>query len=318
MLLKYLDKKARFFSQRNLLTNVYGLGRSLLALGTLITFTFNDSNILFSSAPEHYNLISESVFARVGLFSLLFHHAELARIISIIILLFSVSGWRPRLVGLFHWYITYSFFLACDYYDGGDQVASILTLLLIPFCLCDKREWVWNKPTENGLNVEIIKTRNIFLNTLYNVIRLQVCIIYLHAAIAKMNVNDWLNGTATYYWFTNHTFGASDWLRPLIILLMSKSYIVVPVTWGTMIFEIILAMAIMMKRNGHNWKILLMTGILFHLGIIIIHGLISFFFAMTASLILYLYPLDKLIIFEKFRLFNREHVQSKNNEIIIK
>jgi len=66
-----------------------------------------------------------------------------------------------------------------------------------------------------------------------------------------------------------------------------------------MIFEVILGMAIMMTRNNYNWKILLVAAISFHFGIVIVHGLISFFFSMASALILYLFPLNKKIDFSK-------------------
>jgi antimicrobial peptide system SdpB family protein len=294
MLIEYINNKAKVLSQVNVLTNTYGFARSLMAFGLLITFLFNNTNILFSTDPDHYAHLSDVPLSKISFFLLLVHHLQIARIITILILLIVVSGWRPRITGILHWYVTFSFYISSDYYDGGDQIAAILCLLLIPFCLFDKRKWAWIK-LENSTVSEYQKFVNIFLNVVYFVIRLQVCIIYLDAGIEKMKVNEWVDGTATYYWFTNAGFGAADWIKPLIVFLFSKPLIVVFFTWGTMIFEIILGMAIMMKRNNTNWKILLSMGILFHFGIIVFHGLISFFFSMFAALILYLYPLNKYI-----------------------
>lgn len=298
ILIDFLNKKANHLAQRDLLTNVYGFARVVIAIGTLITFIFNNSTILFSNQLYHYNSLGNDFLTRINFFSLFIDHLNLARIIAIGILLSVIAGWRPRITGIFHWYITYSFYQSCNYLDGGDQIASILSLFLIPFCLLDNRKWIWEK------HRTVLKSYwNIFLNILYFVIRLQVCIIYFQAGIAKMGVTEWVNGTAIYYWSANSSYGAPDWLRPFVISVLSNAYLVVLITWGTMIFEVILGMSIMMKRNNWNWKILLVIGILFHFGIIIIHGLISFFFSMTACLILYLYPLDQNIRFNRLMTF---------------
>jgi len=281
-------------SKKNLLTGVYGVARSLLAIGTLITLFFNAPETVFRNIPNHYDILSVSDLGKVSIFYLFPSHHDLIRWLSIFILILVISGWRPRYTGLLHWYITYSFFTSCDFFDGGDQISSILTFFLIPFCLLDNRKWVWdeNDQPSNAIN----PYRNILLNIVYFIIRLQVCIIYFHACVAKMKVPEWIDGTATYYWFTSNSFGAASWLKPIIIYLFSKPGIVVAFTWGTLILEAVLAMSIFMTRNKTNWKILLMVGIVFHFGIIIIHGLISFFMAMTAALILYLFPLNMKII----------------------
>jgi antimicrobial peptide system SdpB family protein len=300
MIKSLLQAKANELAHKDLLTNVYGIARAVLASGTLITFLFNDSSILFSINPDHYKMFGDTLFSYLNLFYLLSSHHIIAKIVSIVVLLSVLSGWRPRITGILHWYVTYSFFLACDFFDGGDQIASILSLLLIPFCLCDDRKWVWSRKEQTAPSAGR-KTINIFLNVLYFVIRLQICVIYFHSGIAKMNVNEWINGTATYYWFTNPIYGVSDWLRPLTVYLFSKSIVVVLFTWGAIIFEIILAMSIMMKKQTYNWKILLISGIAFHFGIVVFHGLISFFFSMSAGLILYLFPLYRWAVLNRKR-----------------
>ena len=102
-------------------------------------------------------------------------------------------------------------------------------------------------------------------------------------------------GTAIYYWFTHETHGVATWLRNITYLLTSNKYIVVFLTWGTMILEFILGGWIFMKRNTWNWKLLLLLGIIFHVGIIFAFGLITFFFSMLAVLFIYFYPKESHI-----------------------
>ena len=131
-------------------------------------------------------------------------------------------------------------------------------------------------------------------------IRIQASVLYLHAGVAKLKVNEWVNGTATYYWFTHHYHGAANWLKPLIISITSTQ-LVVFITWSVIIFEILLFAAIFLDPQSYRRKYLLLMGILFHFAIAIIHGLISFFFSMSAVLLLYLLDHSKNIAFIKFK-----------------
>src|ERR1700687_3444230 len=63
---------------------------------------------------------------------------------------------------------------------------------------------------------------------------------------------------------------------------------VIAMTWGTLILEFALAIAIVMPRRAG--KYLLPAGILFHAGIALMMGLLSLSIAMAGALILYLPP----------------------------
>ena len=117
--------------------------------------------------------------------------------------------------------------------------------------------------------------------------------IYFHAFTAKLFVPEWLNGTATYYWFTHQIFGVPEYLRVTIAHLLSIPFVGICITWGGIFIELILFAWLFMSRNSWNWKIILFIGILFHLLIALIHGLVSFSLVMIAALILYLVPKNK-------------------------
>jgi antimicrobial peptide system SdpB family protein len=122
------------------------------------------------------------------------------------------------------------------------------------------------------------------------VIRLQVAVVYLHASVGKMKVEEWTNGTAVYYWFLHPVFGAADWLRPVLVPLLMSPVPVTVLTWGAVILELILFAGLFMERRHRRW--LLWVGLAFHFGIVLVHGLVGFFFAMAGALILYLWPPD--------------------------
>jgi antimicrobial peptide system SdpB family protein len=122
----------------------------------------------------------------------------------------------------------------------------------------------------------------------YIVIRLQVSILYLNAGIAKLKVDEWVNGTALYYWFQNPVVGLDTFLKPIVLNLFESPLIVSLCTWMVIGFEIFLSSALVMPKR--YWKALLVMGLSFHFIIAIFHGLISFGFAMSAALVLYLRP----------------------------
>ena len=272
-------------------TNVYGLARSVLAMGTCLTLLVNDPVVLF----PFRNKLPASLFplTEISIFHLLISHLHSAKWLAVIFLLAVVVGWRPRITGLLHWWVCYSFFSSSPVVDGGDHVASIITLLLVPICLTDPRKWHWE-----SLPAAYPKSKYYDLAAIggwfcVSLIRLQVSIIYLHAAVAKFKVYEWVNGTAVYYWSLHPYHGAPSWLRPFLLPLMSNPMMVIIITWGTLIFELLLFTAIVIDKTSRKRLLLLSLGILFHFLIVLVHGLFSFFFTMAAALMLYLLPWDR-------------------------
>ncbi len=259
----------------------YNLSRTLLAFSLLLTLVFNSNYVLFGLDILHLN---NPVFD-YNFFYILKNNLVLAKLIAILILLFVISGYFPRYFGFLHWYITYSFFLSSDVADGGDHIASNITLFLIPLTLLDNRKNHWN------LNVQPInKFKLYFTNSIYFLITIQACTIYLHAFVGKLSVEEWKNGTAVYYWFTHNHFGINPYFKNLTITLLSNKYFVIIISWGVLALEFILASCIVLPQSYKKRYTFLFIGIFFHFGIMLIHGLVSFFFVMSSVLILYLMP----------------------------
>ncbi len=101
--------------------------------------------------------------------------------------------------------------------------------------------------------------------------------VYLHAAIAKFGVEEWADGTALWYWSRQQVFGFPEHLRALTDSLFSVGWIVGGATYSVLALEMFLGLAVLMSRR---WKALAMTlGFVFHLGIALALGLISFLFS---------------------------------------
>lgn len=266
-------------------SHVYGLARAFLSLSLLVTLIFTGYKSLFPTNdgfPLRQPVID---FEKISIFYMMNDNLSLAWLISIIILLVTISGYIPQITCFFHWWVSYSYITSSIIIEGGDQIAAILSLLLIPVCITDNRanHWYLQKACNR-------RRTKMFIWSIYAIIILQISIIYFHAGIAKLFSNEWLNGTATYYWFTHNMFGVSENIKNILTPLLAETFIVVFITWGTIILELILFGWLFMKRNYWNWKLLFLFGVFFHLSIAFIHGLISFMFTMIGALILYLFP----------------------------
>lgn len=296
-------------------SNTIGIARSLLAAGLFLTFLFNDlEQLIYPLGREEASpLFTGSEFLKeLNLFRLLDFNLLLAENIAMVTLLLVVIGWRPRITCILHWWVTFSYATCAIVLDGGDQIAQVLTLLLIPICLTDSRKWHWKaSPKIDSLGQKI---KSMIAWSTLLVIQLQVALIYFHAAIGKMRVEEWMNGTSLFYWIQNPTFGLGTELEAIFIPFFAKGWIVTPITWGTLLFELILFMALIMSKK--HKKILLPLGILFHLGIILLFGLFSFFFIMSAALLLYLGPKEGFSFLKEkpdWFYFNKEKERPKLN-----
>ena len=77
-------------------TNVYGLARSLIALGTLLTLLFNPASVFFKT--QNQMLSFSDTFSLFLLFPD-FRYIEIVKAVCICMLILVVIGWRPRLTG---------------------------------------------------------------------------------------------------------------------------------------------------------------------------------------------------------------------------
>lgn len=286
-------------------TNTITLARALLALSTVITLIFTDIDDLF---PIHH--IEKIKSSPTGLmkmnFFLWFDNIYIPYIFSIIALLIIIIGIYPKFLCFIHSWIAYSVFYSMLIVEGGDQINCILTLLLIPICFLDNRKNGWYKT--NFLN----KTEKSFLslNAKYALlfIKIQMAVLYLNAGISKIFASEWSNGTAVYYWFYDNMFGAPIWIQNSLGFLFKNDISVSFINWGVIVLELLLFSALFLRQS---YKYLfLIFGILFHFTIILIHGLPTFFLAMSAGLLLYLSRLDISI--------KQNILKIKNNYIKIK
>jgi len=297
----------------NIWSNVYGLGRSLIALSVLLTLLINDVSTLFRPILGVDDIpMCNGLSGKISLFCLLSNNLELARWISIIILFVVTIGWRPRIMGVLHWWINYSLISSAPLVDGGEHAATVISFLLIPITLTDSRLWHWDT-AENVDGSAKYRYKNLVASIFYDLIRIQVAVIYLHSAVGKCSVLEWQNGTALYYWFTDPMFGMANWLKPIVLPLLQNPLSLTIINWWVIILEFLLFAGLFMSKS--NRGTVLFLGILFHVLIGFVHGLVSFALIMIGALILFLRPFEhdfsfKISKISVFRLFKFSNSQS--------
>jgi len=273
-------------------TNVYGAARSLLAANTLLTLCLSPADSLFRPVGITVADSNAATLAgRYGLFSLLNDRLELARFIAIVLLIIVASGFRPRLTGVLHWWVSWSFFFSMVTQDGGDQCAAVLTFLLLPVTFADPRAWHWAAAPEPRTRWQLVHER-IAASALL-MIRIQVALLYLHAAVGKVAVKEWANGTAIYYWLLDTRMGVETRYHDLVLALLQPDWVAPFLTWAPMVLEFALFGALFMHARSRARPWLFWIALVFHMGNTVFFGLVSFMIAMSGALILLLRPTDQ-------------------------
>lgn len=276
-------------------TNVHGLARTLLAAGTASTLLFSSASSLFRPMHGVPDYPQCDALAGIGLFCLVpVEHLELARITAIALLLVAASGWQPRLTAVPHWWVTASLAASASIPDGGDQVSAVVTLLLLPIALTDRRRWHWTAPEPPASPPDRVDRFTVAVLVAWSaalVIRVQVAGVYLQSSVAKLGVPEWADGTALFYWLRDPMFGAPGWAVGLVGAIIAHPVGVLALTWGPLVIEFALVLGLVARRRVRPY--LLGAGIALHVSIGLLMGIWSFAIAMIACLVLFLRPLDQ-------------------------
>lgn len=254
-----------------------GVARTMLAVSSAGTLLFNRGNDLFLGMPGEAVGPACQGLGKIGLFCVI-ESRGMASLLGVMILGIVASGLWPRFTCIPHWWVASSLFLSASVADGGEQVAAVLTVLLVPICITDGRRWHWSAPPATASPVSALIARTGLL-----AIHVQVTFLYFHAAVGKLGVEEWANGTAIYYWFLDPLVNAPGWL----VALAGTTFGTLALTWGTLVIEGALAFSLFMPHRVR--QIVIGSGFALHLGIWITMGLASFSIAMFAALLLLAY-----------------------------
>lgn len=266
-------------------TPVLGLARSLLAVATLATLLATPSGQLFFRSVNFPDGVTCDRPLSGGSLFCLFRGDDggIAITIAVVVLVAVISGFFPAATALPHWWVAWSFNMTSPIPDGGDQVSSVLTLLLIPVLLGDRRRNHWRPDRTYASRASVFKVLAYVGLTL---VWVQVCVIYFHAAVGKFPVEEWANGTVLWYWFHDPTFAPAEPLRTVMLWIVGSAVGGALLAYGSLATELLLALALF--AGARFRAVMLIGGGLFHLGIAVSFGLWSFSTTMLAALLLYL------------------------------
>ncbi|MGO4489031.1 hypothetical protein [Microbacterium sp. 2RAF4] len=210
--------------------------------------------------------------------------------VSIVVLLLVLSGFGARTLAIPHFYIAWSISQNVVVVEGGDQVNAVIVLLLIPWIFATPRGNTWLRQMPF---LETLRT-NAFAYGAAELIRVQLSVVYVVAAVAKLAVPQWSEGSALWYWLQVPGFGVPADMFAALAPVLEMPIILVTSTYAVMVFEVLLAVSIWMR--GAFARTILYLGIVFHAGIAVVLGLWSFGVTMTGVLLLCL-ALQKANVF---------------------
>lgn len=134
--------------------------------------------------------------------------------------------------------------------------------------------------------IKLLFSKTIFYSFSF-VICLQICVVYLHSAIAKLSVKEWLDGTAIWYWFRHEIFGANYFILELVNFFLKNPYVLYCLNYSIIMLEMLIAMMLFVDKSKFLSKLIFILAVSFHIGIILIHGIFSFALIMIGCLFFY-------------------------------
>lgn len=251
------------------------VGRVIIALGQM-------SVVLFTTRPHLTPVTSEGdSFACDGLaaWGAYCVFPDPAGSVVVLATLGAVClGLTPLVTGILHAWASFSIATGIGLPDGGEHVAQVVTLLLVALLIPDLRRvsWSWAPPASPQVLLGVSMAA-------WWALRLQMAGIYLHSAIAKLGVEDWVNGSAMYYIVRDPSFGASGPAGDVMRWVTTTQLGVAALTWGSIAVEI--AIAILVLHRGRARVLALGLAVALHAAIVITIGLWSFGLVMIGAMV---------------------------------
>lgn len=258
-----------------------GVGRSIIAIGQLSVLLFTPQSYLFVplvGMPDRpvcdtigSSFLAYCMFGRLD--------KNIVALLIGAILVAVIVGVVPRVTGVLHYWASVSMGTAFALPDGGEQAAQVATFFLMIALANDNRIWHWKQggpPESSGMLQGIAWAGSWAL-------RLQMAYIYLNAAVSKIAVSDWSDGTAVYYVVRGESFGVGNFLQPLIFALTAIPVVALLASWGTIACES--AIAVLLLSRGRSRLVGLTLSILLHTLFIAAIGLWSFALVMVGLVI---------------------------------
>lgn len=243
------------------------IGLGLILLYSYLTLYFQ-RNIIYGpnglGNPDFtlYSLSNSPIY-----FQIIYH-------LGILIAILFVIGYKGRLVSILNFIFAYSL-INRGYLisDGGDNLMSLLLFYLM---FADVTQY-FSIDSKINKNIKNNEFKTILHNFAIYACIVQICIVYVTSALYQLQGDKWINGTAIYYITQVDIFS-----NPFLTGILNHSDILMTfLTYFSIIIKIAFPFMILMGKKS---KIFIVSCIiLFHSGIGIFMGLITFALTMIAS-----------------------------------
>lgn len=256
----------------------YSYCRSIVATATALTLFVNSTAVMAGSRTAVQTrckaLGPSSSFCVFGP-----GRTELARMFAVCILVVVVSGLHPRWTAALHFWISLSLIVTFPQAtDGGDAAAMLLSAWLLPLAFTDCRRWHWSREVQPAASSGWKAAIALGAST-------QVAVIYAGSAGAKLASPRWRDGSALSSYIEDPLFGATSWGRRIADPVLQSDLIGRSLTWGTLVVEFALV-ALIVVGNAAFRRCMLGAGLVLHVAIGVVFGLVSFSIVMCGALLL--------------------------------
>lgn len=197
----------------------------------------------------------------------------LARTIAVVVLALVLSGYRPRWTCIPHWYVAFGLATSMPMANGGDRIAQLATMLLIPLCLGDDRRWQWSHPAS-----PLAPTWRGSALAAQLALRGQLVVIYTYAAVSKLSDPAWRQGSAMYVIANDPRFGP-----PPLLPWPDSYWVSATITWSAITVQLVIAVALLSGVRGRRVAFLLGTAL--HAAIALVLSLPVFSMVMIGALV---------------------------------
>lgn len=290
-----------------------GIGRSTIAVAQASFLALTTTSALFqpltgvAEGPKCQGIAQAGLFClgeQIGLDS------NTSKWIVIALLMIVASGVVPRWTAVPHAWLSLSVSWSINLPDGGEQVAVLATLFLIPILLPDLRLWHWSPltytPTPHWSGTGLA---GIVL------MRLQIAIIYLHSGLSKFGTEDWVNGSAEYYFVRDPMFGATGVVGDTMRWFTSYPAGTAFLTWSAIALEVAIGVLIL---GPFRQRVFSFTGALaLHGFIIVTMGLWSFALIMIGTVFVAASPTMPRDMASIRKIFERPGLRKVSTEGVI-
>lgn len=256
------------------------VGRSLLAAATLVTILFSTDAELFIRTTELPSGLRCTGIRAASLWCLAGPTGTgllLSRILAIAVLVAVLTGFRPKWTCVPHWYVSFSLASAMEMSNGGDAIAQVTTMLLIPVCLGDDRAWQWTSVTR-----PLPPSWRGSAFAAHLAVRGQICLIYITAVTAKLMDPLWRQGSAMYFVEHHPQYGFPPFVLDLLTPVLNSYWFVAAFSWSVIVLQVVVTVLILGRRKHRLIALVLGCGL--HLGIMLLMSLVSFGMVMIALL----------------------------------